>query len=137
MGKRNSFFQSNSPKAKAKRTLDNIEFHSITEKEWYRCYLKPLVQLGKIRDLEFQPVFQIIINGFTLGIYTADFKFKDEKGESVIHEVKGARENREFSIKWKIVQILYPENKYALIKAKSEKGKLSFREVKRIPKKTP
>lgn len=68
-----------------------------SKKEAARCdVLSDLERVGEISDLEQQPKFWFAINGKPLAHkngrrvgYTADFRYKDEQGRTVVEEVKG------------------------------------------------
>lgn len=98
----------------AKKTqVDGILFDSKAEAKRY-CELKWLQQSGEIQKLELQPRFEFIINGTKCGHYTADFRYI-ENGQSVVEEVKG-REAKDFRLRWRITQAMYPQHEYRLIK---------------------
>jgi len=70
---------------------------TATKKEAARCdVLSDRERVGEISDLEQQPKFWFAINGKPLAHkngrrvgYTADFRYKDEQGRTVVEEVKG------------------------------------------------
>jgi len=136
---RNHYNQSNTKAAKAARTFNGIEFDSQVEMVRYRDYLKLLLACRDITDLIFQPRFYLDVYGFRLGFYTADFQYKTALGTTIIEEIKGNKENREFSIKWKLVQILYPQYKFIYLRGVKRGCKYIYSVVKREAKtlKTP
>lgn len=84
------------------------------EANYYLTDIKPRVLVGEISDLEFHKSFNLVVNGNKIGRYTPDFVFT-EYGEKVVVEVKGA-ESRDFKLRAKLFQALYPEFEYRLIK---------------------
>jgi len=73
-----------------------------SKKEYHRfVQLKVLQQAGKISSLEVQPAYEILegfkYNGETLRKrrYTADFRYKDDKGRLVVEDVKSAITKKE------------------------------------------
>lgn len=55
-------------------TVDNVRFASRAEAARYR-ELKVLARAGKIRDLELQPRYPLVVNGITICTYVADFRY--------------------------------------------------------------
>lgn len=79
-----------------KVVIDGIKFDSTREAKRYE-ELKLLERAGKIRDLEVQPVYELVKSvkyknakrAKPAMIYTADFRYWDiEKGELVVEDVK-------------------------------------------------
>jgi hypothetical protein len=97
----------------AERTVNGIVFASKAESRRY-CQLKMLEQAGHIRKLELQPVYNIVINTVLVCKYVADFRYF-EGALRVVEDVKGV-ETREFKIKRKLVQALYPGTKITIVK---------------------
>ncbi len=95
-----------------KTVVDNITFHSKKEAAYY-SELKLLERIGAIKNLELQPVFEIIPsvkwNGKILIAkkYKADFKFYQD-GNKVIVDVKGIR-TKDYILKRQLFLINYPE----------------------------
>lgn len=79
-----------------KTVVDGITFDSKREAKVYSD-LKLLERSGKISGLELQKKFDLIVNGQTVGTYTADFVFIDhEQGNRQrVIDVKGVQ-TREF-----------------------------------------
>lgn len=69
--------------------VDGITFDSQAEADHY-WDLKQLERAGEITELELQPVFPLLVNGIKVGLYRADFRFRDEDGLHV-QDVKGVR----------------------------------------------
>lgn len=102
--------------SRAKKTIvDGITFPSRAEAKDY-IQFKILLRTGEIEELRLQPKFKLIVNGHKIGGYTADFliKYKGKK-KWVIWERKG-RESRDFRLRWKLCQALYPQYEYQLHK---------------------
>lgn len=88
--------------------VDGIRFASKAEASRYR-ELKLLLAHGRIRNLELQPVYPLVINGVKVGKYLADFRYERfEKGAwvSVTEDVKGY-DTALFRIKAKLVKALH------------------------------
>ena len=129
---KNPFFQSNTPAAIAKRTYKGIKYDSLAELARYRDHLEPLLQFGHIKDYQHQPRFYLDFLGHRYGFYTSDFQYSLPDGTMVIEEIKGKKENREFSLKWKIVQVLYPQYKWVFLRSQQRGIKFTFTVVKRV-----
>ena len=93
-----------------------VDGHTFdSKKEADRYYeLKLMQRAGMITDLELQPEY-ILQEGFKKGgktwrpiIYRADFRYKDERGNVVVEDVKGFR-TKEFEIKQKLFEYKYEE----------------------------
>lgn len=105
-------------KYKNKKTIvDGIPFDSKKEAGRYQ-ELKLLVRGGVIKDLELQPVFEIIPkqkrNGKTIkrAKYIADFKYIDTKrGITVVEDVKGFKTDV-YKLKKKMFLYKYPEYEF-------------------------
>jgi hypothetical protein len=93
-------------KFSAKRTVvDGITFDSKAEaKRWFD--LRTLALNGVISDLERQVRYDFAINGVKLGFYKADFRYRNERGELVVEDVKGVRTPM-FSLKAKLMKALH------------------------------
>lgn len=70
---------------------------------WSRMVL--LERIGEIRNLEYQPAFPLVVNGVSLGKYTADARYQRES-IVVVEEFKGYR-TREAELKRKLCEALY------------------------------
>ena len=71
-------------------TVDGIKFDSKREAERYG-ELKLLERAGEIRDLVPHPRFALVVNGFHICLYTADFAYTDSgtgRGPYVVEDVK-------------------------------------------------
>lgn len=92
-----------------KTTVDNIVFDSTKEANRYSD-LKLLVRAGTIHDLELQPVYPIVINGFKVCDVIPDFRYKALDGKTVVEDVKGMRTGaayQMFKLKSKLVEAMY------------------------------
>ena len=96
-----------------KTTIDGIKFDSKGEARRYE-ELKLLERAGAISELELQPKFELQPtfrkNGKTHRAitYTADFKYIDDKGKTIIEDFKGF-ENQVFINKKKMFEYKYPD----------------------------
>lgn len=68
--------------------VDGIRFASKAEARRYQELLV-LQRAGKIRDLELQPRYRLHVNGWKLGEYRGDFRYRTREGETVVEDVKG------------------------------------------------
>ena len=112
-----------------KVVINGIEFDSKKEAKRY-LELKILEKAGKIKDLQFQPVF-LLQEGFKRKIthraitYRADFEYVDEKGNRVVEDVKGVK-TPVFKIKKKLFLKKYRDVIFRVLKF--EKGKWEIEE---------
>jgi hypothetical protein len=75
----------------AKKTeLDGVTYDSKAEAD-YAAELKLREKAGEVGGIEIQRPFPILINGFSVGVYRADFSFIDHKegGRLRVIDVKG------------------------------------------------
>ena len=71
--------------------VDNITFASRAEARRYG-ELKLMQQVGEIKDLFVHPTWPIVINGYKVTTYAADFSYGDTlTGKLVVEDVKGVR----------------------------------------------
>lgn len=71
--------------------IDGHRFASQLEAKRYR-ELKLLERAGEIAELELQPRIPITINGRHVCTYVADFRYRDKRNGSTVHEdAKGVR----------------------------------------------
>ena len=89
-----------------KTIIDGIVFASKKEATRY-SELKFLELAGEITELELQPKFPIVINEIKVGLYIADFRYKN-KCETffTVEDVKGWKTPM-YKFKKKIVEALY------------------------------
>ena len=102
------FRPQNLSKYRAKKTVvDGLTFASKKEATRYQ-ELKLLEKAGKIKDLELQPKFPMIINCAKICTYIADFKYYDKNlKDCVVEDTKGFR-TQVYSVKKKLLLALYP-----------------------------
>jgi len=87
-----------------KTKVDDILFDSKKEANRY-CQLKLLARAGTISELELQPRFDLVVNGFKICTYIADFRYiKDNK--IIIEDVKGVQ-TQEFKLKKKLMKAVH------------------------------
>ncbi len=89
-----------------KTTVDGIEFDSKAEaKRWGE--LRLLERAGKIKTLERQVRYDLVVNGVNIGFYKADFRYWDQgSSQHVVEDVKGVR-TPVFAIKAKLMKALH------------------------------
>ena len=95
------------PKYGNKKTVVNgIKFDSKWEAERY-LYIKSLERAGRVKDLELQVSFNLIVNDQKICAYIADFRYKreDKDGEwhEIVEDAKGV-ETPEFKLKKKLMK---------------------------------
>jgi len=95
------------PKYGNKKTVVNgIKFDSKWEAERY-LYIKSLERAGRVKDLELQVRFNLVVNDQKICAYIADFRYKREDKEGVwqeiIEDAKGV-ETPEFKLKKKLMK---------------------------------
>jgi len=95
------------PKYGNKKTVVNgIKFDSKWEAERY-LYIKSLERAGRVKDLELQVRFNLIVNDQKICAYIADFRYKreDKNGEwhEIVEDAKGV-ETSEFKLKKKLMK---------------------------------
>ena len=102
------FRPQNLSKYRAKKTVvDGITFASKKEAKRYQ-ELKLLQKAGKIKELELQPKFPMIINCAKICTYIADFRYYDNDiKDFIVEDVKGIR-LPVYKIKKKLLLALYP-----------------------------
>lgn len=104
--------------------VDNIKFDSKMESQYYQ-QLKLMERAGIITELSMHPQF-VLVEPFKKagkrkrGIkYTADFMYKDEHGNSIVVDVKGAIA-RDFSLRRTLFDSKYPD---ITLKVVTKKGR--------------
>jgi hypothetical protein len=109
-----------------KVTLYGIKFDSIAESERY-LVLKDMQERGEISLLVVHPKYRLLksftnpdgkkVRGVT---YTADFRYFDDKGYTVVEDVKGGRatQTAAFVIKSKWFQHLNPFVHFRVVEVK-------------------
>ncbi len=110
--------------------FNGIKFDSKWESTVYIAKVYPREQKGEIVDVKIHaPTFELIVNGSLVCKYTPDYTYFDyglatsaTPGRYVIHEAKGFAE-KDFPIRWKLMQACYPDFEYRLDKQPSWKKK--------------
>ncbi|MDB4350119.1 DUF1064 domain-containing protein [bacterium] len=95
------------PKYGNKKTVVNgIKFDSKWEAERY-LYIKSLERAGRVKDIELQVRYNLIVNDQKICAYIADFRYKreDKDGEwhEIVEDAKGV-ETPEFKLKKKLMK---------------------------------
>lgn len=94
-------------KYRARSTIvDGIKFASVKEARRYG-ELKLLQKAGKIRNLELQPRFPLIVGGVKVCEYRADFVYHDDRGKIIVEDVKGYKKIQVYQIKKKLFEAIY------------------------------
>jgi len=105
------------------RTVDGILFDSLAEVRRYR-ELCALLRAGAIDSIELQPRFPLVVASTSglasqaasalagtfdgrVGHYVADFRYEDERGRTVIEDVKGGPTTAVYRLKRKMVEKQY------------------------------
>lgn len=94
-------------KYRAKPTeVDGIAFHSKKESKRY-LQLKLLERADRIRELELQPRYELVVNGVKIGRYTGDFRYlelMDGEWKLIIEDSKGySRASRDYPLRVKLM----------------------------------
>lgn len=83
-----------------KLVIDGIKFDSQAEgARW--LVLRQQEKIGKIKDLKRQVSFDVVVNGFKICKYTADFVYM-AGGRQIVEDFKGMIDNR-FKLVYKMV----------------------------------
>lgn len=89
-----------------KVVIGGIKFDSKWESERY-LYIKSLETAGRVRGLELQVRFPIVVNGEKICTYVADFVYEKERQdgswEKIVEDAKGV-ETPEFKLKKKLMK---------------------------------
>lgn len=98
-------------KYNAKPTVvDGVRFASKAEAA-RDCDLQHLGLAGEVRKIKRQPRFPLVVNGVKVGTYVADWEYEERVTANtwvrVVDDKKG-HQTREFKLKWKLAQALYP-----------------------------
>lgn len=93
-------------KYNAKKTeVDGFIFASRHEANRY-SELKLMKAAGEITDLELQPVYPCVVNGYLVCKYVADFRYRLPSGHEVVEDAKGVK-TAVYLLKNKLVRALY------------------------------
>lgn len=86
------------------------EYNGVTfdsKKEAHRAYeLDMLKRSGEVTDIEYQPVFEVVVNDKKICKYRADFKVTYSDGRVEIEDVKGMK-TPVYKLKKKLVEALH------------------------------
>lgn len=89
-----------------KVSIDGVVFDSKSEAKRY-CALRDLEKAGVIKNLELQPSFVFDHKGWRICKYTADFRYVDSEGVSVVEDVKGYAGNSYDTLRRKLIEAEY------------------------------
>jgi len=71
--------------------------------------LEKLQAEKKISYLELHPIYPLMVNGFKIGKYTADFRYRDLNGNLVVEDVKSKiTRTRDYILRKKILATYQP-----------------------------
>ena len=73
-----------------------------------------LLDMQKRREifkLERQPKFHLVVNGWSICTYIADWRYRDDGGQSIVEDCKGFA-TREWKIKWALAKALNPSSEF-------------------------
>ena len=91
-----------------KQIYKGKKFDSKKELQRY-LILEKMEMQRMIFNLELQPQFPLMVNGKKIGRYTADFKYKNRKGETIIEDVKSKiTKTRDYILRKKILATYSP-----------------------------
>lgn len=86
------------------------EYNGVTfdsKAEAHRAYeLDMLKRSGEVIDIEYQPVFEVVVEGKKICKYKADFKVTYSDGHIEIEDVKGVK-TPVYKLKKKLVEAIY------------------------------
>ena len=96
-------------KFNAKKTIvGSFTFDSKAEATRY-SELRVMEHRGEISELELQPEFPLIVNGAKVGLYKADFRYRDRDARRRVEDVKSkATITPQYRLKKKLAEALYP-----------------------------
>jgi len=110
-----------------RRFLNRNKYHNITCRCWaghghesrgeanYCNQLNALKRAGDIKDYEIQKTFHLVVNGKTICAHRVDFVVTDNDGRRHVEEFKGFA-TREWAIKKKLFEAVYPDIEYIVVK---------------------
>ncbi|SHN42254.1 DUF1064 domain-containing protein [Chitinophaga sp. CF418] len=88
-----------------KIVIDGIRFASTKEGMRYTV-LRLMQRCGEITDLKLQPSFALVVDGYKIATYRADFSYYDMGGNYIVEDVKGVR-TPVYRLKKKLVHALH------------------------------
>tara|TARA_R110000851_G_C12871270_1_gene544992 strand:+ start:400 stop:723 length:324 start_codon:yes stop_codon:yes gene_type:complete len=91
-----------------KQIYKGLKFDS--KKEFHRYLVLEKLLKGKaISNLELHPVYPLMVNGIKIGRYTADFRYIDSTGQTVVEDVKAKiTKTRDYMLRKKILATYNP-----------------------------
>ncbi len=116
-----------------KVTIDGHEFPSIAEGNRY-TQLKWLERARDIQALAIQPRYPLVVNGVTVGVYTADFAYMTG-GRKITEDVKGGPLRAADSLRMRVFMACYPELELLIVDRKG--GTKPFKQRKVAPASRP
>lgn len=101
-------FKLKTPKYRNRKVkLDGYTFDSIKERRRY-LQLVMMQKAGEISELEVHPKFRLDVEGKKVCTYTADFRYKNRDGETVVEDVKSApTRTQAYRLKKKLMEAVY------------------------------
>ena len=91
-----------------KQVYKGLKFDSKKELKRY-LVLEKMLSDKSITDLELHPMYPLMVNGIKIGRYTADFRYKNQSGETIIEDVKSkATKTRDYMMRKKILATYNP-----------------------------
>lgn len=93
-------------------------YHSTLEAD-YAAHLDLLIKAGEVQSWQPQPRFPLKVEGKLICSIIPDFLVVGKHGREEIHETKSwATQTPEWRIKWRLMQVLYPEYRYIVMTRK-------------------
>ena len=91
-----------------KQVYKGLKFDS--KKEFHRYLVLEKLLKGKIIfNLELHPQYPLMVNGTKIGRYTADFRYINNKGDTIIEDVKSkVTRTRDYMLRKKILATYEP-----------------------------
>tara|TARA_R100000935_G_C2825007_1_gene161802 strand:- start:178 stop:501 length:324 start_codon:yes stop_codon:yes gene_type:complete len=91
-----------------KQVYKGLKFDS--KKELHRYLVLEKLEKGKIIfNLELHPQYPLMVNGIKIGRYTADFRYLNDKGETIVEDVKSKiTRTRDYVLRKKILATYTP-----------------------------
>jgi len=102
-------------KYRNKKTIYNDVLYDSMREAAYARELDLRIKAKDIITWSGQPKFPIVVNGKKICTYIADFEVMNNNGTIAYIDVKGI-ETKDFKLKWKLVQALYPEMNFKIVK---------------------
>jgi len=91
-----------------KQSYKGLKFDSKKELHRYMI-LEKMLQCNLISNLELHPVYPLMVNGTKIGRYTADFRYLNKQGETVVEDVKAKiTKTRDYILRKKILATYNP-----------------------------